>query len=66
MLHRAIVLRYLGFTERLNPKGSGPMKAFLASVVAVIVISAVAGLVLASIDSSSKTVYQSHHGSTRL
>lgn len=42
------------------------MKAFLASVVAVIVISAVAGLVLASIDSSSKTVYQSHHGSTRL
>lgn len=42
------------------------MKAFLASFAAVIVISAIAGLILDSIDSSSKTVYQSHQGSTRL
>ena len=42
------------------------MKAFLASVAAAIVISAIAGLILDSVDYSSKTVYQSHHGSTRL
>jgi len=42
------------------------MKAFWASVAAVIVISAVAAIVLTNIDSSSSTAYQSSHGSTRL
>lgn len=40
------------------------MKAFLLSVVAVIVISGAAALILENVDSSSSAVYQS--GATRL
>ena len=42
------------------------MKAFWAGFAAVIVISALAAVVLISIDSSSSRVYQSQHGTTRL
>ncbi|HSK40107.1 MAG TPA: hypothetical protein VK943_10110 [Arenibaculum sp.] len=42
------------------------MKAFLASIAAIVVISAAAGLVLQSIDRSASTVYTSPSGSVRL
>lgn len=42
------------------------MKAFLASLVAVIVIGVGAMAVLGMVDRSSADVYQSHTGSVRL
>lgn len=42
------------------------MKAFLAGLVAAVVIAVVAGIVSQSIDMRSRDVYQSHHGSVRL
>jgi hypothetical protein len=42
------------------------MKAFLAGLVAAVVIAVVAGIVSESIDMRSRDVYQSHQGSVRL
>jgi hypothetical protein len=42
------------------------MKAFLASLVAIVVVAAVAYIALDQFDNSSQAVYQSKQGSVRL
>ena len=42
------------------------MKAFLMSVVALVVITAVSALVLGSLDMSAKQIYSSTSGNVRL
>lgn len=42
------------------------MKAFLCSIIAMLVIAVGAGVILTNVPKSSADVYQSHKGSVRL